>query len=217
MSGIINVNWTTPGNNSISVCFNYAYYGIICTSATATLDVTVNQIPNPIITGSDIACVGSFEGYSTESGYSDYVWNVSSGGVITYGGGSNATVNWTSSGNQWVSVIYTNNGCTPQNATVFNVYVNNITNPTITGSDTVCTGGTISYETEPSMSDYSWSVSPGGSISGGLDNVIVITWNALGNQWVKVSYTDLNGCETSVTQKPITVLYMTRQRKHRSL
>ena len=58
-------------------------------SGTCSFNLTVNPIPQPIITGPTPVCTGSTGNvYSTASGMSNYTWTVSSGGAITAGGGT---------------------------------------------------------------------------------------------------------------------------------
>jgi len=72
--------------------------------------------------------------------------------------------------------------------------------PIIAGPDTTCTGAAIPYSTAAGNTGYQWTISPGGSIiAGGTvnDSTCTITWNSGGSQWIKVNYTDSNGCEGS--------------------
>jgi hypothetical protein len=64
--------------------------------------------------------------YTTESGMSNYLWAVSTGGTIVSGLGTNTIhVTWTAAGPQTVSVSYRNaNNCTAAFPTVLNVTVN---------------------------------------------------------------------------------------------
>jgi hypothetical protein len=99
-------NWTVPAGalitagtntNSITVTFgntsgNVAVYGTngCGNGPTATLAVTVNPAPNPTITGTTVLCVNSgYYNYTTQAGQNSYVWTISPGGTITFGGGSN--------------------------------------------------------------------------------------------------------------------------------
>ena len=71
---------------------------------------------------------------------------------------------------------------------------------TITGPDYACLG-TINnlYVTQPWMSAYNWTLSPGGSIVLGQGtNMIRVAWNSSGPQWVKVTYTSPNGCAAAL-------------------
>jgi gliding motility-associated-like protein len=200
-SNTVTVTWTVPGTQTVSV--NYTnLYG--CMAANATIfNVTVNPRPSPAITGPAAICAGTTGNiYTTESGMTNYSWTVSSGGIITAGGSSTSntvTVTWTIPGSQTVSVNYSNSyGCAAFSATIFNVTVNPLPVPSITGPVSSCTGSTNNvYITQPGMSNYSWNVSSGGTITAGgtsTSNSVTVTWNTIGSQTVSVNYTDVNGC-----------------------
>ncbi len=195
------VTWTSTGVKNISVGYTN---GNTCTSAAPTIyNVTVNPLPVPTITGNSTACEAStLNVYSTEPGMTGYVWTVSAGGTITAGGGAadnTATVTWTTPGPQTISVNYTNaNGCTAASPTVKSVTVNPLPVPTITGNALSCAGSTGNvYTTESGMSNYTWVVSAGGTITAGGtvgNNTVTVTWNTVGAQSVSVKYTNGNGC-----------------------
>jgi uncharacterized protein (TIGR02145 family) len=81
---------------------------------------------------------------------------------------------------------------------------------TITGNTSVYQGSSEIYTTQPGMTGYTWTYSPGGNgVSGGTvtDNTITIQWNTLGAQWVRVNYTNADGCSaTDPFQLDVTVL-----------
>lgn len=177
--------------------------------------ITIFPLPVPTITGPALACINvPGNVYSTEAGMSNYIWSVSSGGTITSGGGtgnSTVTIIWTTTGAKTVSVNYTNgNDCTATSSTVYNITVNPIPVPTISGPTPICVGtaGNI-YNTETGMSNYLWSVSSGGIITsgGGLgNNTVTVTWTTTGAKTVRVNYTNANGCTaTSSTVYNVTV------------
>ncbi|MCX6249114.1 MAG: T9SS type A sorting domain-containing protein [Bacteroidetes bacterium] len=193
----ITVTWNTAGAQTVSV--NYTN-GNGCTATLPTVyNVTVNPLPVPTIAGPTPVCAASSGNiYTTQAGMSGYLWTVSAGGSITAGAGTSAiTVTWNTAGAQTVSVNYTNgNGCTATLPTVFNVTVNALPVPTITGPTPVCaaSAGNV-YTTEAGMSGYLWTVSAGGSITAGSGtNAITVTWNTAGAQTVSVNYTNGNGC-----------------------
>jgi hypothetical protein len=202
----ITVTWTTAGSKTVSV--NYTNTNG-CTGASPTVKtVTVNPLPVPTISGPNSVCSGVNVTYTTESGMTNYTWILSAGGVNTGGMGTNSiTVVWNATGT--VSVNYTNsNGCTASTATVYNVTVNPLPVPTITGSGSVCVGTTgVTYTTETGMTGYTWTVSAGGTItSGSGTNTITVTWNTTGAQTVSVNYVNSNGCTAlSATTKNVTV------------
>ena len=145
--------------------------------------------------------------YTVDPGMTGYAWTVSDGGVITGGNGLNSiVVTWSGSGPQFVSVTYTDPVLGPLSAPiVFPVDVH-LVDPTITGPEdpvtllpaklhSGITTGQV-YYTEPGMSNYSWSVSPAGTIVSGQGTAsITVDWtNPTGQQTVSVNYTDLLGC-----------------------
>ncbi|NVO21560.1 MAG: T9SS type A sorting domain-containing protein [Bacteroidetes bacterium] len=193
----ITVCWNTAGAQTVSV--NYANANS-CTAASATVyNVTVNALPVPTVTGPASACVTSTGNvYSTQAGMTGYVWNVSAGGTIASGSGTNSiTVTWNTAGAQTVSVNYTNgNSCTAASATVYNVTVNPLPVPTITGPASVCVNSTGNvYTTQAGMSGYTWNIPAGGIITAGSGtNSITVNWNTVGAQTVTVNYTNGNSC-----------------------
>ena len=75
--------------------------------------------------------------------------------------------------------------------------VNTAPIPVITGNTSPLTGTTHTYSTQAGNTNYQWTFSPGGTlVSGGgvNDATITIQWTTAGAQWVRVSYTNANGC-----------------------
>jgi hypothetical protein len=195
-TNVITVTWNTAGAQTVSVNYTNANG---CTAATPTvLNVTVNPLPVPTITGTAVLCQNTSGTYTTEAGMTGYLWTVSAGGTITSGSGTNSiVVLWSTSGAKTVTVNYTNaNGCTAATPTVFNVTVNPLPVPTITGSTSVCAGTSgVTYATQTGMTGYTWAISAGGTITAGAGtNQITVTWNTAGSQTVSVNYTNTNGC-----------------------
>ncbi len=193
------VTWTTAGPQTLSVNYTNANG---CQALTPTVyNVTVNALPVPTITGPNSICVNTTNNvYTTEAGMTNYTWTVSAGGTITSGAASNAiTVTWSTSGAKTVSVNYYNaNNCTALTPTVYNVTVNPLPVPTITGNNNLCKGATnVVYTTQSGMTNYIWTVSAGGTITAGgtsTSNSVTVTWHTAGVQAVTVNYTNANGC-----------------------
>ena len=200
-------------NNRYRVQITTTAGGCIFYSNPATL--TVNALPVPTLAGPASVCAGTTGNvYTTEGGMTNYVWSVSAGGTVTAGGtatSNTVTVTWNTAGARTVSVNYKNaGGCTAVNPTVKNVTVNALPVPTITGPAPACVGTTGNiYSTESGMTNYTWTVSAGGSITAGggaTDNSVTVTWNSTGARSVRVNYTDINGCTaSSATVKNVTV------------
>ncbi|MDD4602603.1 MAG: T9SS type A sorting domain-containing protein [Bacteroidales bacterium] len=208
-SNTVTIKWNTSGSQTVKV--NYTNSNGCQAPQQTVLNVTVHSLPVPVITGPSPVCINSTNNiYSTLSGMTNYLWTVSTGGVITSGAGtSSITVSWNTTGAKTVSVTYLDTfGCSPAAPTVFNVTVQALPVPTIQGPTTSCMGSTgIIYTTETGMLNYQWNISSGGTITGGdSTNVITVTWNNSGPQSVSVSYANPIGCASAnPTTKPVTV------------
>ena len=210
--------WTVPsgasvmagsGTNSITVNYstsavsgNISVYGSnACGDGTASsLPVTVNPIPVPTLTAGPLGVCVSSTGiiYQTQSGMSNYLWTISSGGIITSGATTNTIhVNWNSLGAQTLSLSYTSPaGCASATPSVFNINVVPLPVPTISGPVNACLGFTSNvYSTQSGMTGYNWAISAGGIITGGgSTNSVTVTWNTLGAKTLSVNYTNAEGC-----------------------
>jgi len=166
------------------------------------------------ITGPGIVCSGTSNVlYSVPpvTNATGYIWTVPPGGSIISGGNTNTiTVNYSlsaSSGN--VTVKGTNN-CGEGTPSSLPVTLKPSPTPSLNGNLVVCASqGNEPYNTEAGMSDYTWSVSPGGTIMFGAGtNSVLVNWNTPGNQSISVNYIlPASGCFAPVaTTKTITVL-----------
>ncbi|MEI7980457.1 MAG: T9SS type A sorting domain-containing protein [Bacteroidota bacterium] len=124
---------------------------------------------NPSISGNNLVCAASTGNvYTTETGMTNYSWNVSAGGSITSGTGTDAiTVTWNTAGAQTVSVSYTNlDGCTPLAPAVQAVTVNPLPAAVAGTNRSIClNSGTQIGASAVSGSTYSWSSVPAGFTS----------------------------------------------------
>ena len=93
--GVSTITWTVT-----DACGN---------EATCSTTVTINPLPDPVITGPDPTCVNGTVTYSTPSvGCNTYSWTVSAGGtIIGSSTGNSVIVQWTASGTQTVTVTET--------------------------------------------------------------------------------------------------------------
>ena len=183
-----------------SVSVNYVN-GTVCTAATPTVkDVTVHALPTPSVSGTGVLCAGtSGVVYTSQPGMTNYIWAVSAGGTITSGGGpanNTVTVTWNTAGAQTVSVNYNDaNGCTALTPTAYPVTVNPLPVPSLDGPASVCLNSTGTYTTDAGMTNYIWTVSAGGTITGGAGTSSVnILWSTNGAKTITVNYHDANGC-----------------------
>lgn len=190
---------------AMNTTYHFRCVGVNAAGTTYGLDqvFSTSCVPPVItITGPSTACALSTGNvYTTEAGNNNYTWSISAGGTITSGAGTNTiTVTWNTAGAQTVSVNYFNpSGCSSFNPPVYNVTVNPLPAPTISGPATVCEGTTGHiYSTEGGMSNYTWTLSSGGTIvSGAGSNSITVTWNNAGAQYVQVNYNNALGCSAA--------------------
>jgi hypothetical protein len=207
-SNTATVTWNTAGTQTISVNYNNAAG---CPAITpTTVNVTVNPMPVPVITGNANPCSALPTVYSAQTGMSGYNWTVSAGGTITAGNGtSSITVVWSATGAQNVYLTYTNtNGCTNTTPASYAVTVKQGPAPSISGSNNLCVNsGYYNYTTQAGMTGYTWNISSGGVIiSGGTTNTVTVNWTAAGSQSINVNYTNANGCAApSPVFYPVTV------------
>lgn len=201
----ISGNITVSGSNSCGI------------GTSSSFPLTINPLPVPTITGPAAVCLNSTGVYTTEPGMTAYSWSVPAGGTIQSGNGTNAiTVLWTTTGLKTISVIYTNlQNCTASPPSSYNINVTILPAPTLTGLTNVCKNTPTVYSTEAGMSNYTWTVTAGGTIvSGGSpsDPTITISWNNPGTETVSVNYTAGTGCTAgapqnlTVTVKPSPVI-----------
>ena len=182
---------------------------------TASIPITINPNPVPTISGPNTGCSGTVGIYTTETGKVNYQWNVSAGGTITGGSATSntITVTWSATGTHTVSVNYANPGtlCTSPTPTVYTVNISAHPVPTLSGTQLVCVGTSgLTYYTETGKQNYTWSISPGGTITAGgnsTSSTATVTWGTVGAQYISVNYTDpLTLCSaTNPTQLNVTV------------
>jgi hypothetical protein len=209
-------SWTVPvggtitagqGTTSITVCYSpTALYGFVTVAGVGACgagipgSLTINVFPPaaPTISGPTAVCQGSTGNiYMTQFGYSNYIWTIT-GGTITSGQGTYSVhVTWGTSGAQTISVNFNSlNGCPAISPTVYNVTVNALPAPTISGPNNMCVNsGASTYTTQSGFTNYVWTVSSGGTINSGQGtSILSVTWNTAGTQTVGVNYTNALGC-----------------------
>lgn len=128
-----------------------------------------------------------------------YTWSVPSGATIIAGSNTQSiTVDYSMASASGDVSVYATNSCGNGGTMTFPVTVHQLPLPTLAGENTVCSGtsGWV-YTTESGNSNYDWSVSAGGTITGGGTNTsstLTITWHTAGPQTVSVNYMNANSC-----------------------
>jgi uncharacterized protein (TIGR02145 family) len=130
-----------------------------------------------------------------------YVWSVPTGSTITSGQNTHSiTVDFSTSMVAGEISVYPINHCGIGDTAALLITPFPPPVPVITGNDNICLGASTVYKTQKLMTNYQWTVSPGGTIiSGGSpnDSTVTISWISTGWQWVRTNFTDVNGCQAS--------------------
>ena len=103
----VTITWTTQGAESVSVNYSRRQWLYCCCSLSI---YSYRQCTaNSDYYREEHCCPHSTNTYTTQTGMSDYVWTVSSGGTINGSATDNTvSITWNNSGSQSVSVNYTN-------------------------------------------------------------------------------------------------------------
>ncbi|MCX6246810.1 MAG: choice-of-anchor L domain-containing protein, partial [Bacteroidetes bacterium] len=176
-------------------------------SASARDSILVTVLAKPVITNTPLTssvCSGQSPNIVLQSTPSPatFSWVATSGSPNVTG--------FSSTSGPAINQILFNSGLTPENVTYhvaakvsgcegdtayFVVTVYPLPSPAITGPQSVCLNSTTVYATEAGMTNYTWTVSAGGSImSGWGTKTVSVKWTGSGAQTVSVTYTDANGC-----------------------
>ena len=209
---VVGVKWNNTGTQAVSV--NYSDIHGCRSASPSTFNVQVNPPPVPLVSGPVNACTSVNAVYSTEAGMVNYAWTISPGGTVIAGGttlSSSVTISWTSTGSRWVKVGYsTPTGCQSLTPTMLNINVNAPTTPVISGGLTACFNTPTVFATQTGMSNYTWSVSPDGTIvsgGGATSSYISISWNTYGPKTISLNFTNGSGCPAATpTLKTITIV-----------
>ncbi len=196
---LITYNWSGP-NGYVSTTQNPndavqpGLYQLVvnvdgCNSPTTPTTVTINSLPQPVITGPVAFCIGNSAILDAGAGYSNYLWDDAS---------INRTLAVFTSGTHFVTVTDAN-GCAGQAS--FTVSEIPSLTPVILGNLVFCAGSSTILDAGAGYTSYEWS-------TGGMSQTITVTTG--GN--IGVIVTDADGCSgstnitTTVNPNPTVVI-----------
>ena len=173
----VTLTWTATGAKVISV--NYTNAGGCTATAPKQLNVIVNPIPVPPISGPTSTCAGVNTVYMTAAGQTNYIWTISSpdGQIISGQGTRMVTVKWTNPLlSHWIGLNFTNSGgCSAPSPTIMSVNVTScksdpiITDTTNTnnGNNTISLGKEyVDFNVYPNPNDGTFTMRITASESG---------------------------------------------------
>ena len=170
-----------------------------CPSDTDMIRLTLATNPSPNITGPLQVCNFETVQYSTTFITGNiYQWSVT-GGVLLNINLNTITIQWTTSGNNQLTLIETNiNNCTTTDSIIVNVMLKPI--PEIIGSRQVCNLSNEIYSllNPVSGNNYLWSVSNGILINSSGTSVNV-EWQTAGMGSVTVTEINSTGCDSTIS------------------
>ncbi|MDY0199941.1 MAG: GEVED domain-containing protein [Tenuifilaceae bacterium] len=150
---------------------------------TSTVTITLNESPEPEISGLTTTPASSTVSYSTPyaAGHT-YSWTVTGGTVQSGAGTYEISVLWGTgtAGTVQLTETITVGGCSTTTP-VYNVTLTDIPDPLVSGNNIVCssTGTEIETYSTPAVGThtYAWTVDGGNIISGLNTNEITVSWN----------------------------------------
>ena len=185
----IGVQWANGLLTPITGTLTVTHLSSFGCSAVGSLNVTINPLPNPTITGSASVCQNSLQNYSTTGiPGNSYNWAVSGGNIIRAGQGTpNVTVEWTLPGAATITVTEVNSFlCVAINTRTVTVKALPNAIVTASGLTTFCQGGDVTLSVPNGFASYVWN-------TGQTARSIVV--RTTGTYWAIV--TDANGCSNS--------------------
>jgi uncharacterized protein (TIGR02145 family) len=198
---------TTPGSYQ-PLFGGGSYDGLLVKFVDCNAPDTANHI-----TGNDTFCIPqTWVTYSIPPmlNATSYLWEFPPGATITSGQGTlSVTVDFGINAASGYATVKGINACGAGEPNRLYLHLFPLPVPVITGNLNPLQGSNETYSTQTGKTNYQWTFSSGGMlVSGGgaYDPTITLHWNAGGAQWVRVNYTDANGCTASTaTQLDITV------------
>ncbi len=201
------VNWNTVGLDSISVVETTSNG---CSGPLQSMNVIVNPLPvAPLVTGPDTLCNDEIAVYFVNANAgSVYTWTITGGNFISGPTGSVNSFQWTTAGDDTLTVFeQTSAGCIGP-ATIYPVNVKPRPGPvTVIGNTLVCDNVTEIYSlTANAGSVYTWNI-----VNDALHNLnassdtMTVDWGTSGTGHVQVFETNSVGCNSDTTDLTVSI------------
>lgn len=186
----VNIMWGNGANGIVKLIQTSDAVG--CKDSTV-LNVNINPLPNPQITGSKMVCAGvTMKYYAVKDNSCSYLWEVLDGSILGSNSKDSVIVNWPYEKTGKLSLKITNTATGCKDSSGIDVKVNALPETKITaGESMVCSGKIYSYTTNSTTeTSNNWVVS-GGTINGSeFASTINVLWGAEGKGLVKLYKTN---------------------------
>ncbi len=195
----IEVNWSTDGIGEVIVLEVDSSSTSNCTNAD-TIQVLIEPIPAPVVSGIDTVCVDEIQNYTTPASGNNFTWTVNGGTLISGQNTNSIQVEWNIAGTGEVILEEINPLVSCPVIDTLLVDVNAIPTPAITGIDTVCTDQAIAYSVVDSGNQFTWTVNGGSVASGQGTNSVEVIWDTPGAGSILIEEgIAASGCSTTDT------------------
>jgi hypothetical protein len=201
-SSAVSINWNTNASGYENITVRQTNNLTGCFKDTS-FSVYISPKPQPLITGSNIVCVGSTTDYSVgnRSNHS-YQWFYPKNGTITSSiYGNTAKINWTKKGTDTLKIRQTDNASGCFQDTMMIITIQDAPSAIVSGTRVSCLNSGIETYTVQSVPGYSYSwygIDKGTVLSGSTGNSARILWDkSIGYDSIFVLVTDKSsGCTT---------------------
>ncbi|MFM6956118.1 MAG: SBBP repeat-containing protein [Ignavibacteria bacterium] len=201
-SSAVSINWNNNASGYENITVRQTNNLTGCFKDTS-FSVYISPKPQPLITGSNIVCVGSTADYSVanRSNHS-YQWFYPKNGTITSSiYGNTAKINWTIKGTDTLKIRQTDNASGCFQDTMMIITIQDAPTAIVSGTRVSCLNSAIEIYTVQSVPGYSYSwygIDKGTVISGSTGNSVRILWDkSIGYDSMFVLVTDKSsGCST---------------------
>lgn len=156
----ITVEWNNASGAPVTGTVSCAHISTFSCGSVGTLNVTVNPLTTPSVSGPSVLCAQTSGDYSVAATVGNtYVWSVTNG-IITSGQGTNRVrVFWNNAGTGTISVTETNPtfSCPTQNSRTITVNPLPTATLAVSGKTAFCEGGDITICAPVGFDKYVWN------------------------------------------------------------
>ncbi|MBM2814158.1 MAG: C-terminal target protein [Ignavibacteria bacterium] len=203
-STFVNILWNNARSGTIYLIQSNNLTG--CRDSTSK-QITISPLPVPVITGLTKVCANSISSFTsnTITTVTSCTWNVIGGTIQGSTSGTFVNILWSSASSGTVILIQkSNEGC--KDSTNFEVMINPLPVPKITGDTSLCAKSVAQYKTDTQAGTVNrWRVTNGAILGSSTINSVVIKWGNAGIGNVKLIQTiSSTGCADSI-EIPVTV------------
>ena len=201
--GPYNVSWNGAGISSVELTVLEG----TC-SSTVSMPVNIFEIPISSITPLPNLCSGeshniNFDGMAGSG--ASYTWNFGNATLLSGSGSGPYNIRWNGSGNDRVSLIVSENGCS--DTSQINVEINPIPTSNFIVASTTCANEpvNVSYTGSASPSaNYTWNFDGGIVSSGSGQGPYTVSWKNVRNYLLSLTVAE-NGCTSPQASMPLRV------------